>query len=112
MFHRRKRPYNARNYGHDSKKFKSQHVDILPDFSPSGLLELESNNREGIALKHVEPQDAISPDKYMDMLGLQPDGYKRQLNNRWWMDPLGSRVSKRGFAFLETLAVKTTTSYS
>ncbi|AJV51490.1 Pml1p [Saccharomyces cerevisiae YJM1527] len=71
MFHRRKRPYNTRNYGHDDKKFKSQYIDIMPDFSPSGLLELESNNKEGIALKHVEPQDAISPDNYMDMLGLE-----------------------------------------
>ncbi|CAI4034955.1 hypothetical protein SMKI_12G0920 [Saccharomyces mikatae IFO 1815] len=72
MFHRRKRPYNTSNYGYASKKLKPQYVNILPDFNPSGLLELESNNKEGVALKHVEPQDAISPDKYMDMRSLEP----------------------------------------
>ena len=72
MFHRRKRPLDRRYHDQDSKKFKPKYVDILPDFRPSGLLELESNNKEGIALKHVEPQDAISPDKYMDKLDLDP----------------------------------------
>ncbi|EJS42759.1 YLR016C [Saccharomyces arboricola H-6] len=71
MFHKRKRPFDTRRRD-DSKKFKAHYVDILPDFRPSGLLELESNNKKGIALKHVEPQDAISPDKYMDELGLEP----------------------------------------
>ncbi|CAI4045757.1 hypothetical protein SKDZ_12G0720 [Saccharomyces kudriavzevii ZP591] len=72
MFHRRKRPFDTRYSGYGSKKLKLQNSDILPDFRPSGLLELDSNNKEGIALKHVEPQDAISPDEYMDRLGLDP----------------------------------------
>lgn len=37
---------------------------ILPDFRPSGLLELESNNKEGILLKHVEPADACEPNTF------------------------------------------------
>ncbi|AGO11299.1 AaceriACR039Cp [[Ashbya] aceris (nom. inval.)] len=37
---------------------------ILPIFEPSGLLALESNNEQGLALKHVEPPDAITPDSY------------------------------------------------
>ncbi|QLL33486.1 hypothetical protein HG536_0E03970 [Torulaspora globosa] len=34
---------------------------ILPKFEPSGLLELESNSKEGVLLKHVEPSDARCP---------------------------------------------------
>ncbi|AQZ12033.1 PML1 (YLR016C) [Zygosaccharomyces parabailii] len=41
---------------------------ILPDFSPSGLLELESNNKEGILLKHAEPRDASSPNTFYSRL--------------------------------------------
>ncbi|GAV46880.1 hypothetical protein ZYGR_0A04780 [Zygosaccharomyces rouxii] len=37
---------------------------VLPDFRPSGLLELESNNKEGVLLKHVEPADACEPNTF------------------------------------------------
>lgn len=39
---------------------------ILPIFEPSGLLALESNNEQGLALKHVEPPDAVSPEAYFN----------------------------------------------
>lgn len=45
----------------DKRLKKELPKDILPVFEPSGLLELESNNKEGILLKHVEPSDAKSP---------------------------------------------------
>lgn len=50
------------------KRFKQDlPKEILPVFEPSGLLELESNGEEGIALKHVEPSDARSPrDHWID----------------------------------------------
>lgn len=41
---------------------------VLPIFEPSGLLELESHNKEGIQLKHVEPSDAESPKAYWNKL--------------------------------------------
>lgn len=43
------------------KRFRST---ILPDFRPSGLLELESNNKGGVLLKHVESADANKPNEY------------------------------------------------
>lgn len=39
---------------------------VLPIFEPSGLLELDSNNENGIQLQHIEPSDAISPNTFFD----------------------------------------------
>lgn len=50
-----------RNAPLPQKKFRPT---ILPDFRPSGLLELESNNKEGLLLKHVEPSDACDPSTF------------------------------------------------
>lgn len=49
------------------KRFRAR---ILPDFRSSGLLELESNNKEGILLKHVEPKDACEPIRFYSKLAL------------------------------------------
>lgn len=60
-----KRPLTKRE--DDYKRFKPEKKKvILPIFEPSGLLELESNNKEGILLKHIKPLDAQSPDSYWD----------------------------------------------
>ncbi|AMD22759.1 HHL011Wp [Eremothecium sinecaudum] len=37
---------------------------FLPIFEPSGLLALESHNKQGIQLKHIEPPDSVSPLDY------------------------------------------------
>ncbi|SCU97929.1 LAMI_0F12156g1_1 [Lachancea mirantina] len=36
----------------------------LPIFEPSGLLELDSNNKKGIHVLHVEPLNAVSPETF------------------------------------------------
>lgn len=50
---------------------------ILPIFEPSGLLELESNQKEGVQLKHIEPGDAMSPRKY-DEINKMPKWERRR----------------------------------
>lgn len=56
----RKRQFGE--YGTEQKRFKrALPKEILPNFEPSGLLELESNSKEGVLLKHVEPSDARCP---------------------------------------------------
>ncbi|QLQ81044.1 hypothetical protein HG537_0E03990 [Torulaspora globosa] len=52
-------------YGTDQKRFKrALPKEILPNFEPSGLLELESNSKDGVVLKHVEPLDARCPEEF------------------------------------------------
>lgn len=53
----RKRTIDSYETEHKKSRLKV----ILPNFEPSGLLELDSHNKEGILLKHVEPSDAQSP---------------------------------------------------
>ncbi|CCE65874.1 hypothetical protein TPHA_0N00930 [Tetrapisispora phaffii CBS 4417] len=45
-------------------RFEGFKKKILPIFEPSGLLELESNSRDGVQLKHVEPDDAVVLDEF------------------------------------------------
>ncbi|CCF60174.1 hypothetical protein KAFR_0J01070 [Kazachstania africana CBS 2517] len=47
-----------------NKKYRVNDTKIMPIFEPSGLLESESNKREGFASKHVEPADSIVPIHY------------------------------------------------
>lgn len=47
-----------------NKRTRVERKPLLPVFSSSGLLELDSNNKNGIPLKHVEPADAVSPEKF------------------------------------------------
>lgn len=59
----RKRPVDSHDNGYKKARQGLPRV-ILPVFEPSGLLELESHNKEGILLKHVEPSDARSPAQF------------------------------------------------
>lgn len=57
--------YHDRNSGFKRSRFEGKPLKVvLPIFEPSGLLELESHNKEGVQLKHVEPSDAQSPADY------------------------------------------------
>lgn len=59
------------NFGRKKSRFEGHSKrPILPIFEPSGLLELESNQKDGIQLKHVEPEDAMSPDKYNSLYNI------------------------------------------
>ncbi|KAJ9569734.1 hypothetical protein LTX96_0003699 [Nakaseomyces glabratus] len=60
-YNNRKREWKDRR---EVKRTKPSKDPLLPNFESSGLLELESNNKNGIALKYVEPKDAISPLDY------------------------------------------------
>lgn len=66
-----KRPYHTRDGGLKRSRYEGGTTKvILPIFEPSGLLELESHNKEGVQLKHVEPPDAISPKEYWENLNV------------------------------------------
>lgn len=54
------------------KRARPENV-ILPDFHSSGILEAESNNRSGEPLKHVEPNDSISPVNYWEKINVPLD---------------------------------------
>ncbi|CEP62080.1 Pml1p LALA0_S04e07316g [Lachancea lanzarotensis] len=69
-----KRPFET-EFGTDSqrKRFRSpndaagtslRRKVVLPVFEPSGILALETHNKEGIQLLHTEPQDSISPQSF------------------------------------------------
>lgn len=60
---------------------------LLPVFSSSGLLELESNNKDGVPLKHVEPADAMSPEKFYNNTS-DPIQYKCILYSKDSKDPI------------------------
>ncbi|CCH60839.1 hypothetical protein TBLA_0D03390 [Henningerozyma blattae CBS 6284] len=55
-----RRSYQTNQY-HNNEKLVTR---ILPDFKPSGLLELDSNNIEGVHILHVDPSDSTSPEIY------------------------------------------------
>ncbi|AET41544.1 Pml1p Ecym_8262 [Eremothecium cymbalariae DBVPG len=57
---RRGNNYKRSRYGDDGRGYR-RHA-FLPVFEPSGLLSLESNSRNQVALKHVEPSDSVSPE--------------------------------------------------
>ncbi|CAH00582.1 Pml1p [Kluyveromyces lactis] len=66
-----KREGSRYRYDHETKRSRyegAQKKVILPIFEPSGLLELESHQKKGIQLKHVEPKDAISPHDFYKKL--------------------------------------------
>ncbi|SCU94034.1 LAFA_0F19482g1_1 [Lachancea sp. 'fantastica'] len=58
----RKRFRSPNNDGAAKTSFRRKVV--LPIFEPSGILALETHNKEGIQLLHTEPQDSVSPLSY------------------------------------------------
>lgn len=50
--------------GKGSRYITPLQQNFLPIFEKSGLLALESHNKQGICFQHVEPQDSISPFEY------------------------------------------------
>lgn len=67
----RKRPLSIYKPESDSKRYKSEKKIILPIFESSGLLELDSNSKKGIQLKHTEPSDAESLKSFWEKNNVQ-----------------------------------------
>lgn len=61
-----KRYSRAQHSRYDKIKRTRPQRAILPVFESSGILEAESNNKDGEPLKYTIPNDAISPEEYWD----------------------------------------------
>ncbi|KAL3230470.1 Pre-mRNA leakage protein 1 [Nakaseomyces bracarensis] len=86
---RYKRANEGSRYNGANKRPHVEKKPLLPIFTSSGLLELDSNNKNGILLKHVEPIEGVSPFKfYSTNPNSEPINYRGMLFEGSSKDPI------------------------